>query len=75
MFQIDPGRLLGELMPLENQVPNQEIDGPHAMLPLVPAKEQTTLVAPLHAVSRQGVRKHSPCDAEETKDATLKRPK
>ena len=27
------------------------------------------LVAPLHAVSRQGVRKHSPYDAEEAKDA------
>ena len=27
-------------MPLENQVPNQEIDGPRAMLPLVPVREQ-----------------------------------
>ena len=40
MFQIDPGRPPGDLIPLENQVPNQEIDGPRAMLPLVPAREQ-----------------------------------
>ena len=40
MFQIDPGRPPGDLMPLENQVPNQEIDGPRAMLPLVPVREQ-----------------------------------
>ena len=39
-FQIDPGRPPGELIPLENQVPVQEIDGPRAMLPLVPAREQ-----------------------------------
>ena len=31
-------------------------------------------MAPLHAVSRQEVRKHSPCNAEEVADATLKRP-
>ena len=40
MFQIDPGRPPGEFIPLENQVPNQEIDGPRAMLPLVPVREQ-----------------------------------
>ena len=32
-------------------------------------------MAPLHTVSRQEVRKHSPCNAEEAADATLKRPK
>ena len=39
-FQIDPGRPPGEIRPLENQVPVQEIDGLRAMLPLVPAREQ-----------------------------------
>ena len=40
MHQIDPGRPSGNLIPLENQVPNQEIDGPRAMLPLAPVREQ-----------------------------------
>ena len=40
MFQIDPGRPPGDFIPLENQVPNQEIDGPRAMSPLVPIREQ-----------------------------------
>ena len=40
MFQIDPGGPPGDFIPLENQVPNQEIDGPRAMLPLVPVREQ-----------------------------------
>ena len=40
MIQIDPGRPPGDLIPLENQVPNQEIDGPRAMLPLLPVREQ-----------------------------------
>ena len=39
MFQANPGRPPGEIMPLENH-PNQEIDGPCAMLPLVPVREQ-----------------------------------
>ena len=48
-FQIDPGRPPGEIRPLENQVPVQEIDGLHAMLPLVPAREQ----------QNHGVRQHA----------------
>ena len=40
MFQIDPGGPPGDIRPLENPVPNQEIDGPRAMLPLVPVREQ-----------------------------------
>ena len=40
MFPIDPGRPPGDLIPLENQVPNQEINGPRAMLPLPPVGEQ-----------------------------------
>ena len=39
-FQIDPGRPPGELIPLENQVPDQGSDGLRAMLPLAPAREQ-----------------------------------
>ena len=39
-FQIDPGRPPGGIQPLEDQVPVQGIDGPPAMLPLVPAREQ-----------------------------------
>ena len=39
-FQIDPGRPPGEIRPLENEVPDQGIDGLRAMLPLVPAREQ-----------------------------------
>ena len=39
-FQIDPGRPPGEIQPLEDVVPAQGIDGPRAMLPLAPAREQ-----------------------------------
>ena len=49
MFQIDPGGPPGEIRPLENQVPNQEIDGPRAMLPLVPVREQQHLDVRQHA--------------------------
>ena len=35
-----PGRLPGEIRPLENLVPDQGDVGPRAMLPLVPAREQ-----------------------------------
>ena len=40
MFQIDPGRQPGNFIPVENQVPNQEIDGPRAMSPPAPVREQ-----------------------------------
>ena len=62
-FQIDPGRTPGELRPLENQVPVQEIDDPRAMLPLVPAREQQN-----HDVRQHASLGHAQHDEMEIQD-------
>ena len=44
-----PGRLLGEIRPLELQVPDQRYVGPRAMLPSAPAREQENHDVSQHA--------------------------